>query len=74
MISLFPHLIHLDDRTVTVDQRKEAQRLYRRSFVEKVVLNSQNLPICLRSFKTKVSNLFIPVPNFAVTRQRNIIV
>lgn len=74
MISLFPNLIHLDDRTVTTDQREEAQRLYRRPLVEKMITKSQNLPYCIRSLKNKVSHLLSPVPAFALNRQRNIIV
>lgn len=74
MISLFPNLLHLDDRIITTDQRDEAKRLYKRPMVEKMVAKTQNLPQCIRIIKNKVSNMFSPVPNFAVTRQRNTII
>ncbi|KOB76213.1 Leucine-rich repeat-containing protein [Operophtera brumata] len=37
VISQFPSLNHLDDRRVTGDQRTEAQRLYKRPLVERLV-------------------------------------
>ncbi|CAB3235323.1 unnamed protein product [Arctia plantaginis] len=37
VISQFPSLTHLDDRRVTEDQRLEAQRLYKRPFLERIV-------------------------------------
>lgn len=37
VISQFPSLVHLDDRKVTDDQREEAQRLYKRPFLERIV-------------------------------------
>ncbi|KAI4458752.1 leucine-rich melanocyte differentiation-associated protein [Holotrichia oblita] len=74
MISLFPNLLHLDDRIITPDQREEAQRLYKRPIVEKMAAKTQNLPQCIRTIKNKVSNIFSPVPNFAVNRQRNTII
>ncbi|GJQ86288.1 hypothetical protein Trydic_g8984 [Trypoxylus dichotomus] len=74
IISLFPNLLHLDDRTITDDQREEAERLYKRPIVQKVAIKTQNFPLCFRTIKNKMTNMFSPVPNFAVNRQRNIIV
>lgn len=37
VISQFPSLLHLDDRKVTDDQREEAQRLYKRPLLERIV-------------------------------------
>ncbi|XP_023934827.1 leucine-rich melanocyte differentiation-associated protein isoform X2 [Bicyclus anynana] len=37
VISQFPSLSHLDDRKVTDDQRAEAQRLYKRPLLERLV-------------------------------------
>lgn len=36
VISWFPDLLHLDDRSVTDDQRHEAHRLFKRPFLERI--------------------------------------
>ncbi|XP_017769041.1 PREDICTED: leucine-rich repeat-containing protein C10orf11 homolog [Nicrophorus vespilloides] len=36
MISMFPNLLHLDDKPVTAEQRKESKKLYKKSFLEKL--------------------------------------
>lgn len=36
VLSWFPHLVHLDDRLVTEEQRLEARRLYKRPIFENV--------------------------------------
>ncbi|XP_077288939.1 leucine-rich melanocyte differentiation-associated protein-like isoform X2 [Arctopsyche grandis] len=45
VISLFDSLVHLDDRAVTKDQKREAVRLYRRPFLERLaVCTSKDFP------------------------------
>lgn len=78
MISQFPNLVHLDDRLVTNDQRMEAERLYKRPFLERIVSKTPStLPNYLRTVGEKVSGLFANPPNFVtppVRTQRNLIV
>jgi len=74
MISLFPTLVHLDDRAVTEHDRTEANRMYRRPLLERIAFKSPlSLPTYLRSVTDKVSELLSPVPPFAQP-QKNIIV
>lgn len=74
MIALFPNLIHLDDRAVTDDQRKEALRLYKRPLLERIISKTAlNMPDYLRSASEKVSGMITPVPNYAAPH-KNIIV
>lgn len=35
IVSWFPELVHLDDRTVTADEHTEARRLYKRPLTER---------------------------------------
>lgn len=44
VLSWFPHLIHLDDRLVTEEQRLEARRLYKRPILENIF----TLPECMK--------------------------
>ncbi|RZC39769.1 leucine-rich repeat-containing protein ODA7 [Asbolus verrucosus] len=75
IISLFPNLIHLDDRPVTSDQRKEAERLYRKPLVERLVMKTQaTLPVYLRQLSDAVSDILTPTPSFAPTPEKNVIV
>lgn len=75
MISLFPNLDHLDDRQVNVEQRQEAQRMYRRPFLERLSTKSnQVLPAYLRTVSDKLTNLFQPNAPFVATNNKNIIV
>jgi hypothetical protein len=74
MISLFPKLIHLDDRPVTIDQRKEAERLYRKPLVERIVMKTQaTLPEYFRQISDAVSDILTPAPSFAEP-EKNVIV
>lgn len=74
MISLFPTLDHLDDRKVTDEQRKEAQRLYRRPLLERLNVKTP-LPTYIRTVSEKLTNLFQPNVPFAVEpTDKNIIV
>ncbi|KAJ8920375.1 hypothetical protein NQ315_005240 [Exocentrus adspersus] len=74
IISLFPDLVHLDDKIVTVEERKEAQEMYHRPLMEKFVSRtSRNLPPCLREISEKFSEIFAPTPPFLVP-QKNLII
>nr|XP_022901591.1 leucine-rich melanocyte differentiation-associated protein-like isoform X2 [Onthophagus taurus] len=73
IISLFPNLIHLDDRVVTDDQREEAQKLYKRPFYEQLITRT-SLPMCLRSVKNKVQNIFSTTPQFTQNRNKNCVI
>lgn len=57
VISWFPHLAHLDDRTITLDQRQEAKRLYKRPFLETISEHAP-LPECLKYLHKKLAILF----------------
>lgn len=75
VISLFPNLLHLDDKAVTEDQVKEAVRLYKRPLIERITARSTpSLPDYIRSVSDKMSSLFTPLPGFTETRQKNFIV
>ncbi|KAK5650750.1 hypothetical protein RI129_001779 [Pyrocoelia pectoralis] len=75
MISLFPTLVHLDDRVVTDDQRAEAHRLYKRPFLERITSKtSTNLPIYLRSVTDKVSEILTPLPSLSLNLEKNLII
>lgn len=75
MISLFPNLIHLDDRYVTDDQRREADRMYKRPLLERIVSKAPpNLPNYLRSVSEKVTGIFTAAPNFTPKAEKNCII
>ncbi|XP_019878234.2 uncharacterized protein LOC109606101 isoform X2 [Aethina tumida] len=74
LISLFPQLKHLDDRTVTADQRAEAEKMYKRPLLERFVHNSQRkLPSYLQAVTSKVSNLVCSSSPF-IENEKNFIV
>ncbi|KAF5275967.1 hypothetical protein FQA39_LY00763 [Lamprigera yunnana] len=74
MISLFPTLVHLDDKAVTDDQRAEAYRLYKRPLLERIASKAPSkLPNYFRSVADKVTEILTPIP-FALTNQRNVII
>lgn len=75
MISLFPTLVHLDDKPVTEDQRTEAYRLYKRPLLERIASKTaSNFPTYIRSMTDKVSEILTPMPPFATILQKNVIV
>lgn len=75
VISIFPNLLHLDDKAVTADQVQEAVRLYKRPLIERITpRTTATLPDYIRSVSVKMSSLFAPLPGFTETRQRNFIV
>lgn len=51
VLSWFPHLIHLDDRTVTEQQLLQAKKLFRRSLLEDFVV----VPECLKDLHNKIA-------------------
>ncbi|XP_012260584.1 leucine-rich melanocyte differentiation-associated protein-like isoform X2 [Athalia rosae] len=57
VISWFPHLVHLDDRAVTPEQRLEAKRLFRRPLLDQIAGTAQ-VPECIKHLHNKVSNIF----------------
>lgn len=69
IISLFPNLIHLDDRNVTEDQRQEAERVFRRPLVEK--LSKTMFPNFIRNVTDKINDFLPNVKNNTVKRERN---
>ncbi|EEZ97805.1 Leucine-rich repeat-containing protein C10orf11 homolog-like Protein [Tribolium castaneum] len=66
IISLFPKLVHLDDRPVNTDQRIEAERLYRKPLVERLVMN-----ISTPEYLRHITEIFTPA---AITHEKNLIV
>lgn len=76
VISWFPHLLHLDDRKVTLDQRKEAKRLFKRPFFDDLTEPSP-VPQCIRKLHNKIANIFVKpdrMPNDKLQVRRNTIV
>lgn len=74
IISLFPNLLHLDDKVVTPDQVNEAMRLYKRPLVERMVpKSSPSIPDYLRFVSEKVAGFFAPLP-LGESKQQNFIV
>ncbi|CAG9856741.1 unnamed protein product [Phyllotreta striolata] len=69
VISMFPKLVHLDDRSVSNDELKKSRKLYHKHIInilaEKV---QQNLPDCVKGFKRK------PLEHAAKPQQKNFIV
>lgn len=57
VISWFPHLVHLDDRTVTGEQRQEAKRLFKRPFLENITEHAP-LPECIKHLHNKITSIF----------------
>ncbi|KAF7998609.1 hypothetical protein HCN44_011017 [Aphidius gifuensis] len=57
VISWFPKLKHLDDRVVTVEQQREAKRLFKRPLFERLADNS--LSECIKNLHFKVTNIFV---------------
>ncbi|CAH1981054.1 unnamed protein product [Acanthoscelides obtectus] len=65
MVSLFRKLVHLDDRAVSNHERNQAQKLYPRSLMERLVTKSQQtMPECLRNVSGKVSEMLQVTPDF----------
>lgn len=58
VISWFPYLVHLDDRTVTPEQRQEAKRLFKRPFLENLTEYAP-LPECIKHLHHKIANIFL---------------
>jgi len=50
VLSWFPHLVHLDDRTVTEQQLLQAKKLFRRSLLEDFVA----VPECIKDLHNKI--------------------
>lgn len=73
-MSLFPHLVHLDDKLVGSDERKEAEEMYHRPIMERLVTKThKNLPPCLREVSEKVSEMLSSTPSFMVPKKNVII-
>lgn len=51
VLSWFPHLVHLDDRTVTKQQLLQAKKLFRRSVLEDFVA----VPECIKDMHNKIA-------------------
>ncbi|XP_071652900.1 leucine-rich melanocyte differentiation-associated protein-like isoform X1 [Temnothorax longispinosus] len=51
VLSWFPHLVHLDDRTVTEQQLLQAKKLFRRSLLEDFVV----VPECIKDLHNKMA-------------------
>ncbi|KAK9884664.1 hypothetical protein WA026_007506 [Henosepilachna vigintioctopunctata] len=60
LISLFPRLIHLDEKKITIEERKEAERLYQRPLIDKLLPNANNF---LRKTTEKLSDIFSSTPS-----------
>ncbi|XP_078036617.1 leucine-rich melanocyte differentiation-associated protein isoform X2 [Augochlora pura] len=75
IISWFPHLVHLDDRVVTPEQRKEAKRLFKRPFLENLA-DHNPLPECIKHLHNKITNIFFKptLPYKEKSRGTNLIV
>lgn len=76
IISWFPRLVHLDDRTITPEQCQEAKRLYKRPFLESLSENTP-LPECFKYLHKKLANMFSKpiLPNkLQGTRGTNVII
>ncbi|XP_064292208.1 leucine-rich melanocyte differentiation-associated protein-like isoform X2 [Plodia interpunctella] len=65
VISQFPSLNHLDDRKVTYDQRQEAQRLYKRPLLDRLVRSRNtgigqlvHTPVTWTSVQNKLSTFW----------------
>ncbi|CAH1119268.1 unnamed protein product, partial [Phaedon cochleariae] len=75
MISLFPHLIHLDDKVVTANERKEAIRLYNKPLLDRVVTKTQeNLPDYLRIASQKVAMMLSSSPAFSMSDTKSVVI
>lgn len=57
VISWFPHLVHLDDRAITAEQRQEARRLFKRPFLESFTEHAP-LPECIKHLHNKIASMF----------------
>ncbi|XP_014616368.1 leucine-rich melanocyte differentiation-associated protein-like [Polistes fuscatus] len=75
IISWFPHLVHLDDRTITFEQCQEAKRLFKRPFLESLSENAP-LPECLKYLHKKLANMFFKpiLPNKQQSRGTNFVI
>lgn len=58
VISWFPRLVHLDDRIVTAEQRREAKRLFKRPLLEHIA-ETAPLPGCIKQLHNKLLNVFL---------------
>lgn len=60
MVSIFPNLVHLDDRPVTQEQREKAKTLYRRHSIFKRLESRTllSLPDTIREKATSALYLF----------------
>ncbi|XP_043257335.1 leucine-rich melanocyte differentiation-associated protein-like isoform X2 [Colletes gigas] len=75
IISWFPHLVHLDDRTVTPEQRLEGKRLFKRPFLENLTEYTP-VPECIKQLQHKIANIFSKptLPYKAKARGTNFII
>lgn len=74
VISLFPKLVHLDDRIITEEQRTEAARLYKKPLLDRMFAHStRNLPDYFKSVSGKMNNVFAYIPTLS-NQKKNIIV
>lgn len=60
IIATFAKLEHLDDRPVSDDQREEAERLYRRPLLERLVSKQNLFPGWFRNVSGKMGYLLKP--------------
>lgn len=72
MISIFPKLVHLDDRIITDDQRIEAARLYKNALLDKMFSKS-NVPEYFRTISGKMSNMLSYIPAIG-NHKKNIVI
>ncbi|XP_044742400.1 leucine-rich melanocyte differentiation-associated protein-like isoform X2 [Chrysoperla carnea] len=63
IISLFPKLIHLDDRPITTDQRNEAERIYKHGTIRKKIETRalSALPTMLREHASILLQSYKPI-------------
>ncbi|XP_063226531.1 leucine-rich melanocyte differentiation-associated protein-like [Bacillus rossius redtenbacheri] len=73
VISWFDDLIHLDDRAVDEDQRKEACRLFRRPLLTRLRVEA-SLPSHLRKIKASFSSLLGGWSDIILHKQSNAVV
>lgn len=76
IISLFPKLIHLDDRAVNAYQRQEAERIYKKPLVDRIIPNkpAHYFPEYFRTISGRLNNILTSTPQFALAKQKNTIV
>lgn len=69
VISWFPRLKHLDDRVVTSEQQKEANRLFKRPLFRN--LTDYSFPECIKKLHFKVTNIIVkPASSTSIKSQK----